>query len=466
MRTVKIGLIPSHRVPFGEQWARQMRQRCLAVLHKIEGLDLVVPDENLTEGGLVRSRDDALIALDLFRRERVAGVIVGGMTFGHETSAVGVLIAGLERGTPVLHFATRGAEIAGDGLRASDSWCGQFMITSAMKRRGILYEHIPTCFPEEPVFAAWCARFTRACAARQAFVGARIGQIGARPEEFESVWWDEATMQRDFNQTVVPVDLDEVFSRVDGVSPDGAEAQAVAAEIRAGADVEGLPAEAVATLARYEIALRELAREKSLAAMGVNCWTRLQERFGISACSTLGRLTDSGILCSCEVDIYGAATMLAAYGAALDRVAPHFIDWTELHPALENVWLAWHCGNAPPSACCPGCRACLRDHSILPLESSWGTREFRLKPGPVTCCRLVEYEGEWTMFIGKGEVIETEPYVRGSYGWVRVADVFDWEQKMVDHGIIHHGVLLHDPAVAEALESFCKFLGIKVLRGA
>jgi hypothetical protein len=47
-----------------------------------------------------------------------------------------------------------------------------------------------------------------------------------------------------------------------------------------------------------------------------------------------------------------------------------------------------------------------------------------------------------------------------------VADVFDWEQKMVDHGIIHHGVLLHDPAVAEALESFCKFLGIKVLRGA
>jgi len=465
MQKVKIGFLPSHRVPFGEDWARQLRRRCLAAFKKIEGLEVVVPDERLTEGGLVRNHAEGLAALELFRRERVAGVIVGGMTFGHETSAVGVVISGLERGTPVLHFATKGAPIAADGLRASDSWCGQFMITSAMKRRGIVYEHIPTCFPEEPVFAEWAQRFTRACAAREAFVGARIGQIGARPEEFESVWWDEATMQKDFNQTVVPVDLDDVFSRVEAVSPDAKETKTTLAEIRAGADITDFPAEAVTNLARYEVALRALAKEKSLTAMGVNCWSRVQARIGISVCSALGRLTDSGLMASCEVDIYGAASMLAAFGASLDRVPPHFIDWTELHPSLENVWLAWHCGNAPPSTCCPGCRACLRDHSILPLESSWGTREFRLKPGPVTCCRLVEYEGEWTMFIGQGEVIESEPYVRGSYGWVKVADVFDWEQKMVDHGIIHHGVLIHDPAVAAALESFCKFMGISVLRG-
>ena len=42
----------------------------------------------------------------------------------------------------------------------------------------------------------------------------------------------------------------------------------------------------------------------------------------------------------------------------------------------------------------------------------------------------------------------------------------DWEKKMVEHGIIHHGVLIHDPAVAAALESFCKFNGIEVVRGA
>jgi L-fucose isomerase-like protein len=165
---------------------------------KVRGLEVVVPDESLTRNGLVRDLADARRALALFKQKEVAGVIVGGMTFGHETSAVGVTIAGLPKGTPVLHFATKGG-VAEDGTRPSDSWCGQFMITSALKRREIVFDHIPTCLPEEPVFAQWVSRFARACAARERFNGARIGQLGARPEEFESVWWDEASLQRDFN---------------------------------------------------------------------------------------------------------------------------------------------------------------------------------------------------------------------------------------------------------------------------
>ena len=466
MRRVKIGFIPSHRDPFGRDWAQKMRARCMAVLDKTPGLDLVVPGPGLTQQGLVSNIEEARHTLALFREQGVAGVIVGGMTFGHETSAVGVVIAGMPRGTPVLHFATKGAPIGKEGLRASDSWCGQFMITSAMKRRAIKYEHIPTCFPEEPVFAQWASRFTRACAANQAFHGARIGQIGARPEEFESVWWDEATMQKCFNQTVVPVDLDETLARVEAIAPDAKETTAVAKQIADGLGVCEAPADAVTNMARYEIALEQLAREKDLVAMGVNCWTRVQQRIGISVCQALGRLTDKGIMAACEVDIYGAASMWAAYTAGLDQVSPHFIDWTELHPDRENVWLAWHCGNCPRSVCEPACRPALRDHSILPLKPSYGTLEFRMRPGPVTCMRLVEYDGEWTMFIGRGEVLPIEPYVRGSYGWVQVADVMDWEQKMVEHGIIHHGVLIHDPEVAAALESFCHFNDIKVLKGA
>jgi len=465
MQKVKIGFLPSHRVPFGEEWAKEMRARCLAAMAKVPGLEVVVPDEKLTQNGCVRNLQEARKTLKLFQDKGIVGVIVGGMTFGHETSAVGVIIAGLPRGAPVLQFATKG-KVAEDGTRPSDSWCGQFMITSALLRRGIIFDHIPTCFPEEPVFAQHVARFTRACAATQAFRGARIGQLGARPEEFESVWWDEASLQRDFNQTVVPVDLATVFERLDAVSADEAEVKKVAKEIAEGAQVPAGAKDYVSVLARMEVALKRLAQEKELNALAVNCWEQVQKRYGVCVCSVLGRLTDQGILCACEVDVYGAASMIAAYSAGLGETAPHFIDWTELHPQKENIWLAWHCGNAPPSICGPDCQACIMEHSILPLRPSWGTREFRVKTGPVSCCRLVEYEGWFTMFVGNGEVIETEPKVRGSYGWVKVADAMDWEQKMVEHGIIHHGVLIHDPAVADALESFCKFNGIEVVRGA
>ncbi len=237
-----------------------------------------------------------------------------------------------------------------------------------------------------------------------------------------------------------------------------------AAEIRAGAEVPSEGGKYVTTLARMEVALRRLAQEKSLDALAVNCWIQVQQRYGICVCSVLGRLTDSGVLCACEVDVYGACSMLAAHAAGLGQTPPHFIDWTELHPDKENIWLAWHCGNAPPSLCASGCRPCIREHMILPVRPSWGTREFKLKPGPVTCCRLAEYDGFFTMFIGEGEVVDIEPTVRGSYGWVKVADVMDWEQKMVEHGIIHHGVLIHDPAVADALASFCHFNDIQLVR--
>jgi L-fucose isomerase-like protein len=465
MRTVKLGFIPSHRVPFGEDWAETMRDRCLAEMAKIPGLEVVAPDKSLTERGVVRNLEDARETLKLFKEQEVAGVILGGMTFGHETSAVGVVVAGMPRGTPVLQFATKG-QVNEDGRRPSDSWCGQFMITSALKRREIVFEHMPTCFPEEAVFAEHVERFARACAATEAFRGARIGQLGARPEEFESVWWDEASLQRDFNQTVVPVDLADVFMRLDAVAARDGEVKKAAEEIRAGAEIPEGAGEAVTTLARMEVTLRRLAEEKELDAMAVNCWEQVQKRYGICVCSVLGRLTDQGHLCACEVDVYGACSMLAAFAAGMEETPPHFIDFTELHPEQENVWLAWHCGNAPPSLCGAGCTACIQEHMILPLSPSWGTREFKLKTGPVTCCRLVEYDGWFTMFIGEGEIIDIPPATRGSYGWVKVKDVMDWEQKMVDQGVIHHGVLIHDPKVADALESFCRFNGIEVVRGA
>ena len=39
-------------------------------------------------------------------------------------------------------------------------------------------------------------------------------------------------------------------------------------------------------------------------------------------------------------------------------------------------------------------------------------------------------------------------------------------QKMIEVGCVHHGVLIHDAKVADALAMFCKFMGIEAVRGA
>jgi len=130
--------------------------------------------------------------------------------------------------------------------------------------------------------------------------------------------------------------------------------------------------------------------------------------------------------------------------------------------------LAWHCGNGPLSACSKDCKPKWQrnERMIQWAPNCFGALEFRLKNGPVSCARLVEYDGQFNMFYGSGEVVDIDPFVRGSYGWVKVKDVFDWENKMIDLGIVHHGTLIHDQKVADAMEWFCYFLGINGVRGA
>ena len=126
------------------------------------------------------------------------------------------------------------------------------------------------------------------------------------------------------------------------------------------------------------------------------------------------------------------------------------------------------CGNAPRSACAKDCRPRLvRNERLMQwCPTCHGALEFRLKDGPVTCARLVEYDSKFAMFFGSGEIVNMPPVLRGAYGWVKVKDVADWEEKMATHGIIHHGTLIHEPKVAEALEMFCRFLDIQAVRGA
>jgi L-fucose isomerase-like protein len=472
MLKTKIGFLPSNWDAWDGNaatgpWAGPMRDRCVAALEQISGVELVVPTREMTGNGCVNDVSQARLTLELFESEKIQGLLVGNMTFGMEV-AVGALLSGLRQDMPILHFATRSGPIGADGSRSTDTWCGQFMTASAIKRRGFKFRHLNTCNPEEESFRREVETFARAVCAISRFRGARFGQVGTRPQLFESQAWSEEQMQRQFGQMVVPVDLDTAFACLDAIAPDDPDVLRVAAEIAAGAEVSEAAPESLVTQARYEVALLRLAAELDVQALAVNCWTRIQERFGISACSTFGRLNDQGLITACEVDLLGAATMWAVHTAALGEAVPDFIDWTDLHPTEPNVWLAWHCGNAAPSLAAPDSpRRLVRNERMIQwCPTCHGALEFRLKPGPVTCARLVEYEGQYTMFFGTGEIVDIGPFVRGAYGWVRVADVGDWERKMIEHGIIHHGTLIHDPMVADALEQFCYFLGIEAVRGA
>ena len=48
MDKVTVGFVPAHRVPFDEEWAIDMRRRTLEALSEAEGLEIIVPDDQLS----------------------------------------------------------------------------------------------------------------------------------------------------------------------------------------------------------------------------------------------------------------------------------------------------------------------------------------------------------------------------------------------------------------------------------
>lgn len=461
MDKIRIGFVAAHRDPFDDDWAVQMRRRCLDELAKVPHLEILAPDGKLTRGGLVRDDGDADKAIKLFKAGDIQGLIIGTMTFGDEVSALS--IASAFEGVPLMLFGTKEGSFTADGNRRSDSFCGTLAISSGLYRRKMPCLFAGILFPEENVFKRKIADFIRVCAIVNGFKGARIGLIGPRPERFETCICNEDAMMLQFKQRVVPTSLLDIMQRVKDFKANSPHLKKIISEMRKETDISMLDSEAVKNIAGLQFALRQFAEEKGLSAMGVQCWTAVQEVYGISPCYALGRLTDSGLLAACEVDINGALTMLIQRLASLEKAIPHFIDWTIQHQDKPNVFLSWHCGNAPPSLVCKGCRIKLMSHSILskPLgaKNTKGTAEFPLKPGVVTLNRLIERDGRFKMLITGGKIIESDQSLRGSWSWVQVEDLDRLYLTLVKEGFTHHASLIHGDYTT-AIKEACELLSI------
>ncbi len=463
METLRIGFVPAHREPFDEDWASKMRRRCLEAFPRKPRLEIIVPDERLTEGGCVRNDGEAEKVIALFREKEIDGLIIGAMTFGDEVSALAV--ASAFRNKPVLLFGTKEGPFTKDGNRRSDSFCGTLSISSGLHRRQIPFLFGGIIFPEEDSFTNSVTEFLRVCAIWRGFIGAKIGLVGPRPERFETCIFSEDLLMRKFQQRVIPIDLADIMSQANA-QKDSPAIKKIIKNIKAQADSSAIAATAMQAIAGLEYALEQFAAEKGLSALGVQCWTAMQSVYGISPCYAMGRLTDKGIMTSCEVDIYGALTMLMQYLASLGETVPHFIDWTIKHQEKENVFLAWHCGNAPPSLVCQGGDISLKYHSILGaslgIDRSMGTGEFQLAPGAVTLSRLQEHDGKFKMLVAKGEIVASRQKLRGSWSWVEVPDLDKLYATLVKEGFTHHASLIHGDCYG-ALVSACELLGIEAV---
>jgi len=456
--TVRVGVVPTYRRTYND-WCRKLHEGCLAAFAGVEGMEVVsIPgapagagpdaETGATPFGCVNSLDEAMAAVAFFRREPVDAIIICPLDFGDERSASKVAE---QLGVPVLLFASKEPPPRPDGVRTSDAYCGTLSIASGLHRRGIPFCFAGLFFPDEAEFVGAVQTFVRAASVVAGLRNARIGQVGLRPQQFETVAFDESAVVRKFGLNVITADIADVLGRAAAYSDDDPAVQAAIAGVKAAIATVEMDGEHLQKAARLECALAEFWETEGLSAMAARCWPTSARVYGCSVCSTFGRLGDRHMLVACESDVLGAIAMLISYRAALGCTVPHFIDWTIRHRERDDWLLAWHCGNASP------CLAADPDRTSLSPD---GYLSFQLKPGPVTFCRPAERDGHWKMLIARGRIVPSENDLGGTWSWVEVPDHDRLYRTLIEEGFIHHASMIHGDQVA-ALEQACRLLEIE-----
>ena len=191
-----LGFIPANRGFFSSELAAEMRGQTIQAM-ETQGVRVVVPAEGQTKAGCVQSRDEAELLHELFRQNKVQGVVVAAVNFGEEQSVAWTIRrAGLD--VPVLIFGCQEEEKLTMKTPRRDAFCGLLSLGDVLRQIGAdtPWRRRPICFPSDPSFAADLDWFGRVCRVVVGVRNARYAEIGARPDAFWTCRYSETQLQR------------------------------------------------------------------------------------------------------------------------------------------------------------------------------------------------------------------------------------------------------------------------------
>lgn len=461
MNTVTLGVIFAHRGVMDRNFSIDRRARILKVLAGMEGIELVSPPESLTPGGLVANEQEAGKVIEHYAGLRLDGVILAVLGYGDEKSALQVIES--LKGLPVLLFAMK-EPIPDGGFLQGASVGGMLPISYGLHKRNIPFTFAGVFDPEDAGLREAVDGFARVCAAVRLLRRARVGMIGFRPYDFEVCIFNEGLLLERYGTKAVPLNLIDLKAAIDAI-PDADPAVAAIVKEIGSSFALPCPAGELVKIAKLERVMLRWAQEYRLDALTIQCWSAIQDHVGLTPCLTNGRLTRLGIPVACEGDVLGALSMLLQRELTRGRATPWLADILMLHPSEKDRFLAWHCGNASVDLASPGGRPRARPHcSFAPdFPGAIAAGEFTLREGEVSLNRLVEHGGEFRMLHVPGRIVASSDRMRGSWGWVAVADREKMLRTVVEEGFVHH-VSLVAGALGPLVAEVSRYLGYRLVQ--
>ncbi|HEV8041541.1 MAG TPA: fucose isomerase, partial [Bryobacteraceae bacterium] len=340
------GVIVGNRGFFPDHLAKSGRVEMLAAIEKA-GYSVVAVSPEETKFGAVETRAEAVRCAELFQRHRnqIDGVIVTLPNFGDERAVADTLrLAGLN--VPVLVQATPDTPGRMTIRDRRDSFCGKMSVCNNLTQYGIPYSLTTrhTEAPDSDFFRKDLDWFAAVCRVTRGLRRLRIGAIGARPAAFNTVRYSEKILEAN-GISVETIDLSEILGRIVRMADQDSAAQAKLEQIKRYVSTDRVPAEALLKMAKLGAVVDGWMQETDVSISAVQCWTSLEEYFGVVPCTVMSMMSENLMSSACEVDICGVVGMHALQLASQTPSA--LLDWNNNYGDDPDKAVCFHCSNLP-----------------------------------------------------------------------------------------------------------------------
>lgn len=461
-----LGLIIGNRGFFPAHLAKSGREEMIAAVEGA-GMRAVAPGPEETRHGAVESREEARKCAALFRehRDEIDGIVVSLPNFGDER-AVAETLRMAELRVPVLIQATPDQPGAMNIACRRDSFCGKMSVCNNLAQYGIPYSltsrHTET--PHSDLFRQDLDWFAAVCRVVNGVRKLRVGAIGARPAAFKTVRFSEKILEAN-GISVEPIDLSEVMGLIGRLADSDAAVVRKLAELEAYAPTEGVPAAALLKMAKLAAVIERWMAENDLAVSAVQCWTSIEEYFGVVPCAVMSMMSDGLMPSACEVDVCGAVGMYAMQLASGTPSA--LLDWNNNYGDDPDKAVCFHCSNLPKHFF----ESVRMDFQAIIAgsvgkDNAYGTCVGRVKPGPMTFCRVStdDRAGKIRSYVGEGRFTSDPLETFGGFGVVEIPGMQALLRHICENGFEHH-VAANLSSVAGAVhEAGVRYLGWDVHR--
>jgi L-fucose isomerase-like protein len=457
------GLIVGNRNFFPAYLCESGRATLIKVMEQ-EGIEAVTLSPQDTTYGSVESLHDAEKCAELFRahRDEIDGIIVTLPNFGDER-AVANSLRFAHLNVPVLIHAYPDAVGKMSVTERRDGFCGKMSVCNNLNQYGIPFSltTLHTVDPESENFRRDLRRFAAVCRVVRGMRHARFGMLGARPAAFNTVRFSEKLFEK-AGMSVETLDLSEVFGRIAALPDDDGRVLRKVDNVRNYGKTVNVTPKSILKVAKLGVVIDEWISANHYDGTALQCWTSMEEYFGVVPCVLMSMLSDNLMPSACETDIAGAAAM---YALALATGRPSaLVDWNNNYENDPDKGIVFHCSNLPRSVMVEDIMTITHHGSLedgVDKGRSWGAVFGRIKADPFTYLRITtdDFQGKIRAYVGEGTFTNDPVDTFGGYGVVQVPNFQELLQYICRHNYEHH-VAVSMTQIADAVyEALTVYLG-------